>query len=237
MHTKSDLRVVLKWMIYRSDSVITAVIQLNQSENSRMLHRDFKWQFSVTSILLLATGAGLLFGVRGRCSNRFAPTQRALNLLEQNQLTFRSEPAQGLWLDRLLWLDAPPRIVSVDFGFLRCNDHSMICKRLAALTTIKQITIPNISAFSVTDVEKIAQIRSIRSVRIQYAGVSDQRVNPLLSLPLTHFSVEGIAGISENDLQMLLRIPTLRSIDAANPRVEWKRKYPKIRFSNNDIET
>ena len=28
MHAKPDLRVVLKWMIYRSGSVITAVIQL-----------------------------------------------------------------------------------------------------------------------------------------------------------------------------------------------------------------
>ena len=29
LHTKSDLRVVLKWMINRSDSVITRVIQIH----------------------------------------------------------------------------------------------------------------------------------------------------------------------------------------------------------------
>ena len=31
MHAKSDLRAVLKWMIYRSDSVITAVILLQKN--------------------------------------------------------------------------------------------------------------------------------------------------------------------------------------------------------------
>ena len=33
MHAKSGLRVVLKWKIYRPDSVIAAVIRLNASED------------------------------------------------------------------------------------------------------------------------------------------------------------------------------------------------------------
>jgi len=33
MHAKPDLRVVLKWMIYRSDSVIAAVISLASSRD------------------------------------------------------------------------------------------------------------------------------------------------------------------------------------------------------------
>lgn len=31
MHAKSDLRVVLKWVIARSDSVVTIVMSLGQS--------------------------------------------------------------------------------------------------------------------------------------------------------------------------------------------------------------
>jgi hypothetical protein len=34
MHAKSGLRVVLKWKIYRPDSVIAAVITLNNLETS-----------------------------------------------------------------------------------------------------------------------------------------------------------------------------------------------------------
>ena len=38
MHAKPDLRVFLKWMIYRSGSVITDVIWLQQMRANKMVH-------------------------------------------------------------------------------------------------------------------------------------------------------------------------------------------------------
>jgi hypothetical protein len=155
-------------------------------------------------------------------------------MLEKHGVSFAPGSSDPPWYDRFPFLKPPPRIevLTINSG---ANLESIL-PILQNLGTIRRICIYDLS---IRDIELLSQVKSIRSVEAQW-GLSANQVRPLLSLPLEDFSVTGAdVNIPESALELLLTIPTIKSIGMAHGESgvskKLRVKYPKVSYYTTDF--
>lgn len=181
-------------------------------------------QFGLRTLFLVTLAVAL---VTGWYASRYRQMRHVALLLEKHGASYSQGTAPHPWYDRLPFLDPPPRIVVLSIG--SGTDVASVVPALRGLGTVRRV---RIYGLSVRDLELLSQIDSIRSVEAEY-GVTTEQLRPLLSLPLEEFSVSGAdVNISHEDLELLLSIPTMRSIGMARGE-SWV--PPELRARRPDI--
>jgi hypothetical protein len=144
-------------------------------------------------------------------ASRYRQMRHAAYLLEKHGASYSQGAAPHPWYDRLPFLDPPPRIVELSLG--SGTDLASVVPALSGLGTVRRVSIYGLTT---RDMQLLSQIDSIRTVEAAF-GLTTEQLRPLLSLPLEEFSVRGAdVNISPADLELLLSIPTLKSIGMAH---------------------
>lgn len=165
-------------------------------------------QFALRTLFVATLAVAL---VTGWYASRYRQMRHAAQVLEKHGASYTQGAAPHPWYDRLPFLDPPPRIVEVSIDSR--TDMASVVPELRALGTVRRVSIYGLS---IRDMQLLSQIDSIRTVQADY-GLTTEQLRPLLSLPLEQFSVSGAdVNISHADLELLLSIPTIKSIGMAH---------------------
>jgi hypothetical protein len=188
-------------------------------------------QFALRTLFIATLAVAL---VTGWYASRYRQMRHAAHVLEKHGASYSQGATLHPWYDRLPFLDPPPRIVELSIGSR--TDMASVVPELRELGTVRRVSIYGLST---RDMGLLSQIDSIRTIEAAH-GVTTEQLRPLISLPLEEFSVSGAdVNISQADLELLLSIPTIKSIGMAHGESgvppELRAKHPNVSYFVTDF--
>jgi len=219
MHAKPDLRVVLKWMIAGSGSVITAVIQLRGlAVNASKKRRFFAFRFSVKTALIFTGIVALLFWQL----ERFDRPRRVIASIEEigGFVTFINRSNSTARSESWIWNYLPqcyfdtelneeiiqqlPTLGSIEF--FDFNATNVQDAHLRYLQNIKSIHMIEFGSTAITDrgIENLVQLQSLEILYLDGENISSDAIMKLTGLPSLKKLILQNVTIDETSKELLL---------------------------------
>ena len=179
--------------------------------------------------------AGVIAVMLAIYTNHIRQMRRAVQLLEQNEISFGcTETASLPWYDRLPFLEPTQRVEHIQVWPKK--DLESVVPVLARINSVKSL---DYYGLTIRELDLLSQIQTIERIETRYEFTAET-LQPFMKHKLREVTVRGADfNIPIDALEMLYSIPTLESIGTAHGEsavpASLKEKRPDVKIHITDF--